>query len=208
MTDPMSGAMTGGVNRRWRRAVGAVSALAFTLFFVALPLFAQEEAGPEATPTGWVFRWLNFAIVAVLIVWGFSKAAPYFRKNAEEISQKIAEGTRAREAAERQRDEAKAKLANIPQEVEAIRAEAKRGMQIEGERLRALAKSEAQTIERAGHAEIAAAERAARIELKLLAAHLAVERAEAVLRRDLTEDNEAALFRTFVAELGANGTAN
>jgi F0F1-type ATP synthase membrane subunit b/b' len=200
----MSRSVKGGL----RRAVGAVSALAFAVFLVALPLFAQEEAGPEATPTGWVFRWLNFAIVAALIVWGFSKAVPYFRKNAAEISQKIAEGSLARETAERQRDEAKAKLANIPQEVEAIRADAKRGTQLEAERLRALAKTEAETIERAGHAEIAAAERAARIELKLLAAQLAVERAEAVLRRDLNDDNEATLFRTFVAELGANGSAN
>lgn len=199
--------MSAGVNRL-RRALEIATALALATFAFAAPLFAQEEPGPEASPAGWIFRWLNFAIVAALIVWSFSKAAPYFRKHADEISQKIAEGARAREAAERQRAEAQAKLANIPQEVEAIRAEAKRGTQLEGERLRALAKTEAETIERAGQAEIAATERAARIELKILAAQLAVERAEAVLRRDLTDDNEAALFRTFVAELSANGGAN
>ena len=56
-------------------------------------------------------------------------------------------------------------------------------------------------IERAAQAEIAATERAARLELKTLAARMAVERAEAVLRQELTPKAEAARFRTFVAEL-------
>jgi F-type H+-transporting ATPase subunit b len=173
---------------------------------IALPALAQESTPPEDTPTGHIFRWVNFAIVFALIVWGFSKAVPHFRDHAEEISARIAEGTRAREAAEQQRRLVQQKIAGIPQEVEAMRADAKRGMQAEAERLRALARAEAETIERAAQAEIAAAERTARIELKVVAAGLAVERAQVVLRGQLNQEVEAALLRGFVADM--NGSPN
>ena len=52
---------------------------------------------------------------------------PISAAHAEEISQKIAEGARAREAAEKRRSEAQAKLANIGTEVAEMRVEAKRG---------------------------------------------------------------------------------
>ncbi|MGD0955434.1 MAG: ATP synthase F0 subunit B [Candidatus Acidiferrales bacterium] len=188
---------------KWRlnRLPRAVS-LGFFSLLAATPLLAQEsEPSPADSTTGWVFRWLNFAIVLALLVYALRKAAPYFCNHAEEISQRIAEGTRAREAAEQQRREAQAKLAGIENEVAEMRVEAKRGAQAEAGRLRALAKSEAEAIERSAQAEIAAAERAARLELKILAARIAVERAEAVLRQELTPQAESTLFRTFVVEL-------
>ena len=186
---------------RWVRVWRAASLAAFFLLLAA-PAFAEENGpSPADSTTGWIFRWLNFAIVLGLLVYGFGKAAPYFRRHAEEISEKIAEGTRAREAAEADRRAAQAKLAGIDTEVAAMRVEAKRSAQAEGERLRAQAKAEAEAIERSAQAEIVAAERAARIELKALAARIAVERAEALLRSELTPRTEAALFGNFVAEL-------
>ena len=179
-------------------------AASFAAFFLllALPAFAQDEQpSPADSPTGWVFRWLNFAIVLGLLVYAFSKAAPYFRSHAQEISEKIAEGARAREAAEADRRAAQAKLAGIDTEVAALRVEAKRSAQAESERLRAQAKAEAEAIERSAQAEIAAAERAAILELKALAAQIAVERAEALLRSEMTPQTEAALFGNFVAQL-------
>jgi F0F1-type ATP synthase membrane subunit b/b' len=181
----------------------------FGLFFilVAAPVFADESApSPADSPTGLVFRWINFAIVLGLLIYLFSKAVPYFRAHSEEISQKIAEGTRAREAAEKRRAEAQAKLANIATDVAAMRVEAKQAAALEAERVRASAKTEAEMIERAAQAEIAATERAARMQLKALAARLAIERAEALLRQELTPKVESARFSAFVAELqgGAN----
>lgn len=181
------------------RSAGFVGLL---LVLAAAPALAQEgESSPADSPTGWVFRWINFAIVLGLIVYAFRKAAPSFRGRADEISQRIAEGTRAREAAEKQRREAQAKLAGIEIEIAKMRVEAKRGAEAEAERLRELARVEAETIERAAQAEISAAERAARLELKALAARMAVERAEATLRKEITPQNEAALFGAFVVEL-------
>ena len=87
---------------RFLRAFGSLLTL---VVLAALPVLAQEgEASPVDSPIGWVFRWLNFAIVFGAIAYlAWKKGGPYFRAHAEEISRKIEEGARAREAAERQR---------------------------------------------------------------------------------------------------------
>jgi F-type H+-transporting ATPase subunit b len=156
---------------------------------------------------GWVFRWINFAIVfGGIAYYAVKKGGPYFRRNAQIISGKVAEGTRAREAAEQRRREIEEKLAGLDKEIEAMRATAKRDSESEIQRLRAMAREDAQRIEKSGQAEIAAAERAGRLELKALAARSTVKRAESLLRRELDAENDAAFFRAFVGELA--GRAN
>jgi F-type H+-transporting ATPase subunit b len=186
-----------------KRFLGSLGLLAVLLFLVTLPALAQEhEVTPAESSTGYIYRWVNFAIVFGLIVWVCVKfAGPAFRRRADEISQKIAEGARAREAAGRQRSEIRAKLAGLEDEVRKLREQAKRDAQAEAERLQAMARTEAEKIEQAAQAEIEAAGRAARIELKALAARLAIDRAEALLRQEMTPNADAALFHTFVAEL-------
>jgi F0F1-type ATP synthase membrane subunit b/b' len=182
--------------------IAGFAAAATVLLLCAAPALAQESGSSITDSTsGWVFRWINFAILVAILVYAFLKAAPKFRNNREEIARKIAEGTRAREAAEKLRREVRTKMAGIEAEVAVMREEAKRGAEAEADRIRAMAKSEAEMIERAARAEIAAAERASRLELRATAARLAVERAEALLREQLSASDESALFRNFVAEL-------
>lgn len=190
-----------GNKLRGVRAGAAMAMGAAWLLLAAAPAFAQSVSSNADSANGWIFRWINFALLVSLLVYAFAKAAPKFRRNSEEISEKIAEGARAREAAEQQRREVRTKIAGIEAEVAAMREDAKRGAEAEAERIRVLAKSEAEMIERAAQAEIAAAERASRLELRATAARLAVERAEQILREQLTSSEESALFRTFVAEL-------
>lgn len=178
------------------------SVAAIMIAMIALPAMAQEAGGDVTTSTsGWVFRWINFAIVLGVIVWGFSKAGPYFRRNAEQISQRIAEGKRAREAAESQRRLVQEKMSRLDAEVAQLREDAKRANENEAQRIRASAKVDAQNIERAGQAEIAAAEHAARLELKAFAGRVAVQRAEVLLRDQMTATTEASVFRAFVESL-------
>jgi len=82
-----------------------------------------------------------------------------------------------------------------------LRADAQRANENEAQRIRALAKADAQNIERAGQAEIAAAEHAARLELKAFAGRVAVDQAEVLLRDQMTAGTEAAVFRAFVESL-------
>jgi F-type H+-transporting ATPase subunit b len=189
------------------RGKAGVFGLSVLLFLVlVVPAIAQEsEPSPADSSVGWVFRWLNFAIVFIAIVYAAVKGGgPYFRARTEEIAAKVAEGKLAREKAERQRQEVQAKMAEIAQEVAQIREEAKRSEEAETVRLRALAKRDAETIERAAQAEIVAAQRSAFLELKALAARRAVEGAEVLLQKDLTPQTESALLHRFVAELAGN----
>lgn len=172
----------------------------------AAPAFAQEESTqPENTTAGWIFRWLNFAVVFIAIVYVLvKKGGPAFRARAEAIQAAIAEGARAREEAEQRRLEAERKLAGIQQEITAMRLQAKRDAEIETERIRSLAREYAIKVDRAAEAEIAAAERAARFELKATAARLAVERAEEQLRQQLTPPADSQLVRNFVGDLAGS----
>jgi F-type H+-transporting ATPase subunit b len=189
-----------------KRSLAALGFSAFLFVLTSAPALAQEgEASPADSTMGWVFRWLNFAIVfGAIVYFAVKKGGPYFRRTAGEIAQKIEEGAREREAAERRRHEIEAKLANLDKEIEQMRADAKLAGAADAQRLRGLSRQEADKIELAAQAEIAAADRVARLELKAVAARLAVERAESLLQREVTPETEAGLFETFVAELGRN----
>jgi F-type H+-transporting ATPase subunit b len=186
-------------------AARGAATLMFASLLAALPAFAQE-GGDAATDSaaGHAFRWVNFAIIVGLLIWAFAKLAPVFRKKVGEITEKIAEGTRAREAAERQRQEIQAKVANLESEIQQLRIQAKRDAEAEAQRLRATGRAESEKIELAARVEIEAAARAGRQELKALGARLSIQLAEAMLRQELTPQAETKLFHSFVAELGRN----
>ncbi len=188
-----------GQNRRLR----VFSSLLVLLFCVALSAHAAEEGGSAATErANEIFKWINFAIVAAVLIWLFAKyLPPKFRGNAEKISFAITKATAAKEEAERQVREAETKLANLKQEIAELQATAKREAVEEGERIRALAQSDAKKVGIAAHAEIEAAERAARMELKALAASLAVDGAETLLAKQLTPAAQESLMDNFVKSL-------
>jgi F-type H+-transporting ATPase subunit b len=125
----------------------------------------------------------------------------WFAANAEKISSAISNATAAKAEAQRQVREAEAKLANLKQEIASLQAVAKREAAEEGQRIRALAESDAKKVGVAAQAEIEAAERAARLELKALAASLAVDGAESLLAKQLTPAAQESLVETFVKSL-------
>jgi F-type H+-transporting ATPase subunit b len=162
-----------------------------------------EESGNAATEhLSGIFKWINFAIVAALILWVFAKKLPpVFRRNAENISSAITKATAAKVEAERQLREAETKLASLQKEVTALRAEGQQEAVAEAERIRAATLSDEQKIGVAAKAEIEAAERAARKELKDLAAQLALDGAESVLAKQLTPAAQESLISNFVKTL-------
>jgi F-type H+-transporting ATPase subunit b len=177
--------------------------LFFLLFFAVLGVRAAEEGGPAATEqANEIFKWINFAIVAGLVAWVFLKLTPpFFRKNAEAISSAITNATTAKSEADRQLRDAEKKLASLEQEVQQLRAAAQREASAEAERIRDLTQIDVQKIAAAASAEIEAAERAARLELKAIAANLAVDGAETLLARQLTPQAQESLVAAFVKSL-------
>jgi len=188
--------------RRHRSFFLAVNIL-FVLLFAVVGANAAEEGGNAATERATeIFKWINFAIVAGLVVWVFGKLLPpVFRKKAEAISSAISTATNAKAAADAQLREAESRLANLQKEVVELRAFAERESAAEVARLRAATQSDAQKIAAAAKAEIEAAERAARLELKALAANLAVDGAETLLVKQLTPKAQESLISNFVKSL-------
>jgi F-type H+-transporting ATPase subunit b len=187
-----------------RRGVWKLFASALlVLLFTALAAHAAEEGGSATTErANEIFKWINFAIVAGLVAWVFLKLTPpFFRKNAETISSAITKATAAKAEADRQLREAEEKLARLEQEVAQLRATAQREMAVETERLRASTQSDVQRVRLAAKAEIEAAERAARLELKVIAANLAVDGAESLLAKQLTQQAQESLVAAFVKNL-------
>ena len=175
----------------------------FVLFFAVVSAQAAEEGGNAATERATeIFKWINFAIVAGVIIWVFGKLLPpVFRKRAEAVSSAITNATSAKAAAEAQLRDAETRLANLQKEVAELNAFAERESAAEVERLRALTQSDVQKIAAAAKAEIEAAERAARLELKALAANLAVAGAESLLVKQLTPKAQGSLISNFVKNL-------
>lgn len=171
-----------------------------SLFFVA-SAFAAEEGGAPAGPTE-IFKWINFAIVAGALIWVFAKILPpTFRANAENISSAITKATAAKAEADRQLKDAEQRLARLEDEIRALRVDAEKEGVAAAESIRAMAKSDVEKVGIAAKAEIEAAERAARIELKALAAKLAVDGAESLVAKQLTPQTQDALIAGFVTSL-------
>jgi F-type H+-transporting ATPase subunit b len=187
---------------RTRRGVFFATSL-FVALFAVMSVQAAGEGGNAATERATeIFKWINFAIVAGVIVWVFSKKLPpVFRKKAEAISSAISTATSAKAAADAQLRNAETRLANLQKEVAELRAYAEKEAAAEVERLRAATQSDIQKIAAAAKAEIEAAERAARLELKALAANLAVDGAETLLAKQLTPQAQESLISNFVKSL-------
>ena len=186
-------------NRRFFIAAGVLLVL---LFAVGGAYAAEEGRNPATERATEIFKWINFAIVAGVLVWVFGKLLPpVFRKKAEAVSSAITNATSAKAAADAQLREAENRLANLQKEVAELRAYAEKEAAAEVERLRAATQSDAQKIAAAAKAEIEAAERAARLELKALAANLAVDGAESLLAKQLTPQAQESLISNFVKSL-------
>jgi len=169
--------------------------------FLAGTAFAAEEGGAAADLTE-IFKWINFAIVAGILIWVFAKILPpKFRANAEKISSAITKASAAKAEADRQLRDAEQRLARLEEEVRALRGEAEKESAAEAERIRVLAASDVEKVGLAAKTEIEAAERAARIELKALAAKLAVDGAESLVAKQLTPQTQDALIAGFVKSL-------
>lgn len=181
--------------------VSTLSVCGAFLFFAEVARAAEGGEANSAAPTE-VFKWINFAIVAAVLIWVFGKKLPpWFRNNAEKIGAAISKATAAKAEADRKLKDAEQRLARLEEEVRGLREQAQRDEAAEAERIRALAKSDAEKVAIAAKTEIEAAERAARLELKALAAKLAMDGAESLLAKQLTPQTQEALVAGFVKSL-------
>ncbi len=180
---------------------GILTAIVLLLNTVAAR--AAEGGGSAAEqPVGIAFRWIHFVILAGVTYWVFAKLLPpVFRRSADSISATIAKATAAKAEAEKKLQDAAAKLGSLEKEIAEFRALAQREAGAGIERLRIVTRNDVEKIGVAAKAEIEAAERVARVELKALAAKLAVDGAESLVARQMTPSVQEALMNQFVQSL-------
>jgi F-type H+-transporting ATPase subunit b len=185
-----------------KRYAQIAASLLFSLLFLALYAHAEEAGSASQQSAENLFKWINFALVAGVIVWLCLKRGPaFFGRRADVISSDIQKSTEAKKQAEQQLQDAETKLQNLEKEVADLRATAQRESVAEAERIRNLTVTDAKKIDEAGKAEVDAAERAARLELKAFAANLAINGAESLLLKQLTPAAQEALINNFVKTL-------
>ncbi len=189
--------------RRMRQMLQSAGVCLVLLLSAASVRAAEEGAAASTEHFNEIFKWINLIVLMVAIGWAWKhwKVNNLFLQARNNVGSAITKATAAKAEADRQLRDAETKLANLQKEVTALREEAQREAAAEVERIRAATRSDEEKISAAAKGEIEAAERAARMELKELAAKLAVDGAESLLSKQLTPAVQEALITGFVKTL-------
>ncbi len=123
---------------------------------------------------GW--QWANFLVLAGFIGWLVEEERrALFAARSRKIRKEMIEADEIRQEAEARAAEVERRLANLEAEIAALRAESAREAKAETERLARQTAAEIAKIQAHAEQEIAAAGKAARMELKRYAAGLAMD---------------------------------
>ncbi len=178
--------------------------------FLMLGLAAFVPAGAAEEEKGISFaekheeglKWANFIVLAAGLGYLIGKnAGPFFDARSRKIRRAMIEASDARKEAEGRAAEVDRRLANLEAEIAALREESQQEAQEETERMARQTEAEIAKIQAHAEQEIAAAGKAARIELRRYSAHLAVGLAEGKIRARMTPNAEDALVESFVRDL-------
>lgn len=167
----------------------------------------HEGAGGHTEKTyfgipGWILKTANMLLflgVLVYFVGGPVKKA--FAERTEEIRRASLEATERRDKADRMAGEIQARLAAIEAEVRAIHERAATEGERQKRELMATAESESQKMLTNARNEVENRLKHARTELTEFAGQLASERAEAILRETITEQDQKNLFQESLREV-------
>ena len=170
-------------------------------FILQPALLAAPQAGAGggllSSPDLWrVINILVFLAILLYILIKKVRVGKVFDDRGAAIARELETARRDKQEAERKLSEVEARLGRLDQEVAEIRAESERESARELERIRQAADADAEKIRQLAKREIEGAVRASRTELRAFVAEHAVERAEALIRRDIRpEDNSRMLGR-------------
>ena len=163
---------------------------------------APEEQKEEGSTRELVFKVINFVILVGGLGYVLRKpAAEFFRSRSAGIQKSLEEGRKALEASEAQLRAVEEKLQHLQDEIAAFKATAAQEMEAERKRLHEAAAEEAARILDSARAQMDAALRAAKLELKNHAAQHAVDLAGDLIRQRLDEPARSRLVKEFAATL-------
>lgn len=176
-----------------------------TVVCLTLPFraWAAENAGDRWGAWLEIGRFANLVlVVAVLVGVARKPLASFFASRSKAIRDQLEEAQRARQEAEAKLAEINLRMSRLDDELKEIRAAAEREAQEEHRRLIAAAERDAERIVDGARREINAMTRAAQLELKAHVAELSVQLAKEKIRDEITDDDRNRLFARFVARVG------
>jgi F-type H+-transporting ATPase subunit b len=157
---------------------------------------AEEEGSMD------VWKWANFLILAGGLGYLIGKhAGPFFASRSASIRKDMEDSLAQRQEAEARAADVDRRLANMENDIAALRGEGERNARAEAERMERHTAEEIAKIQAHSEQEIASAGKAARMELQRYAAELAVQLAEQKVRARMTPDAQDALVQGFVRNL-------
>ncbi len=168
-------------------------------------MMLAEEVNP-------LWKWPNFLLLAGLLGYLIRKhAAPLLESRSRQIRESLEAGEKAKVEAEARAAAVQAKLANLDREIAEFRATAHGDLEREASRIRSEAEAEMTRIEHHTALEIVSIGKQARLELRHLAASLAMDLAERKVRNRMSPDVQATLLDNFAQDMtgyssGANGS--
>ena len=169
--------------------------------------YIAKKTGLSLTAVYWVSVILNFAIIAVFVVFFMkSKVPTLLRNRTQEIQKGMEEARLASEDAGRRLRDVEARLARLSSDIQDMQKQAESDARAEEERLRSSIDDEKQKILQAAEQEITQTANAVRRDLQKYAAELAVSFAEKGIRVDTNSDK--ALVEDFTEQLAADTRRN
>jgi F-type H+-transporting ATPase subunit b len=157
--------------------------------------------GLDSQRSYWIAEFINFGVVAAVLVWAGRKALPgFFRSRTEAIQKAMQEAQKASAEARARLSDIELRLSKLDSEIASMRDSSENEAVKEEQRIKAATEEEAQRVVAMAEQEIAAAAKAARRLLTAHAADLAVSLAQKQIRIDGPTDQ--ALVRNFAGQLG------
>jgi F-type H+-transporting ATPase subunit b len=186
--------------------------LAMMLLFGATMIHAQEKEKVEEPLTKdemLVWKWANFAILALGAGYLLGKHLPaFFKSRTEDIKKDITEAQQQKLAAEKKSAEMDARLKSLGADIENFRSLAKVEMEQEAVRIRQETALQIEKLQRQAEQEIESAGNLAGRQLREYAAKLALDLAEQRIRTRLDAGTEAGLVDDFTQDLQRQGAKN
>ena len=153
----------------------------------------------------WISVFLNFGVVAAVIIWISKKVLPrMFRDRTSSIQRSMEEARKTSADASRRLAEIEARLSRLDVDISEMREQAAKESVAEEARIKAAAEEDSRKIVESAEQEIAAAVKQARRELAAYAADLAISQAQSALRVDA--DTDEALVRGFAQQISASNS--
>jgi F-type H+-transporting ATPase subunit b len=175
-----------------------LATLTLVVCFTAAPIFAEGQEGGSLQ----IWKWANFLALAGGLGYLIGKkGGPFFAARSLKIGKDMVDAGEVRKDAETRAAEVDRRLANLEAEIAALRAESGKEEQAETGRFGRHTAAEIAKTQEHAEQEIAAAGKAARLELKRYCAELALGLAEEKIRARMTPETQDTLVRGFVRDL-------